>query len=96
MKVEWSLAAANFFDQLSFSDRSRVRHAAERLDEVLESAPGAKFERLKTDSDVPSFAYRVSPDLRLVFERRQDKIVILDVIRRGQLEGLRNLRRSAG
>ena len=90
MKLEWSFTAESYLDQLSKVERSRVRHAVEHLPASWDSLEGTRLYRLKGDQN-DLFSLRVGSDLRVLMQRRDDVITVVDVVRRSQVDGLRRV-----
>ena len=88
MKLEWNFTAESYLDQLPSTERSRVLHAVERLPTTWDSLDGTRLNRLKGDQ-TDLFPLRVGSDLRVLVRRRDDVITVVDVVRRGQVDGLR-------
>lgn len=97
MKVEWTLVAQTFLDQLSQPDRARVEHALQRLGQDWSQLRG-RLSLLKSEraAEPPLFSLRVGHDLRVLLRQRDDTISVVDVVRRTQIEGLRDLWRARG
>jgi len=96
MTIDWDFTAQSFLDQLPEQDQKRVLHAVERLG----SAPGRlDMSRLENLPSLPAQAgtdnhlLRVGNDLRVVLQRHDNAIRIIDVFRQSQIEGLRQLQR---
>ena len=95
MDVDWNFTAQIFLDQLPHQDRVRVEHAVDRLANDWDGPHRERRMRLEPGSsaqDGDLYALRVGHDLRVLFHRRGDVILIVDVVRSGQIEGLRELR----
>ena len=90
MKLEWAFTAEAYLDQLSSKERSRVLHAVEHLPVMWERLDGTRLNKLKGDQ-IDLFSLRVGSDLRALVRRRGDAITVVDVVRTGQVEGLRRV-----
>lgn len=90
MKPEWTFTAESYLDQLPSTERSRVLHAVEHLPAAWEDLHGTRLKRLGGDQ-ADLFSLRVGSDLRVLVRRRGDAITVVDVVRKGQVEGLRRV-----
>jgi mRNA-degrading endonuclease RelE of RelBE toxin-antitoxin system len=100
MKVHWQNVASSFLDQLAPWDRERITQAVieaskewDRLSPLL-LRPMPTPERLKSEQ---VYVLRVGREYRIFLRREQDRVVVLDIARRSQLEALKpRLLRGAG
>jgi mRNA-degrading endonuclease RelE of RelBE toxin-antitoxin system len=94
MKLEWTFTAETYLDQLSSRERSKVLHAVDRLLEEWDDLMGTSLNRL-TGEAAELYALRVGSDLRVLLTLRNDLISVVDIVRKGQVEGLRRLAGAA-
>jgi hypothetical protein len=94
MKLAWAFTAETYLDQLSSRERSKVLHAVDRLPDEWDDLLGASLSRL-AGAEQELYAFRVGSDLFVLLTRRYDLISIVDIVRKGQIEGLRRLSGSS-
>ncbi|BCH58572.1 hypothetical protein RvVAR0630_11960 [Agrobacterium vitis] len=88
MKLEWTFTAESFLDQLSPADKSKVIHAVNRLQS--ESAPVSAGKNVrKLDGERYLYSLKVGSDFQIIFSLNKDVISIIDVVRKGQVDGIR-------
>lgn len=90
MNLEWSLTAESYFDQLPSAERSRVLHMVKDLAARWDTLEGTHLRRLFGDQG-DLFSLRVGSDLRVIVQRRDNVITVVDVVRRSQIDGLRRV-----
>ena len=90
MRLEWSFIAESYFDQLSPAERSRVLHVVEQLPVSWDTLEGTRLQKLEGDQS-GLFSLRVGSDLRVLVRRQDDAVTVIDVVRRGQVDGLRRV-----
>ena len=89
MKIAWSLTAESYLDQLSPTERAKVTNAVAKL-KTEWGKPGAELKQLAGDQD-DLFSLRVGSDIRVLVKRDDDAVIVVDVVRRSQIEGLRRV-----
>jgi mRNA-degrading endonuclease RelE of RelBE toxin-antitoxin system len=93
MKVVWDFTAEAFLDQLPSQERAKVIHAVQRLSTVPDASNGAQLTKLAgVQSDL--YSLRAGSDLRVLLRKRNEIITVVDVVRWGQVEGLRRLQKQ--
>ena len=94
MNVEWNFTAQTYLDQLSSEERVRTERAVGRLRDNWDALHATALSRVTGGSPAGAdlLALQVGHDLRVLLRRQKDTIVVVDVVRRGQIEGLRGLR----
>ena len=90
MNLEWDLTAESYFDQLPSVERSRVLHVVKDLATRWDGIKETHLHRLPGDQG-NLFSLRVGSDLRVIVQRRDDVITVVDVVRRSQIDGLRRV-----
>lgn len=90
MNLEWTLTASSYFDQLSPAEQSRVLHTVKDLATGWDRFEGNQLQKLAGDPD-GLFSLRVGFDLRVIVQRNGEVVTVVDVIRRGQIDGLRRV-----
>lgn len=90
MDLNWSLTALSYLDQLPPTERLRVLHAVEQVSTNWDSLEGTRLHRLRSDQD-DLFSLRAGSDLRVLVQRSDDVVTVVDVVRRSQIEGLRRI-----
>jgi mRNA-degrading endonuclease RelE of RelBE toxin-antitoxin system len=93
MKIDWDFTAQTFLDQLPAHEQARVTHAVTQLGANWDGLEGKQLSQVNGALS-ELFSLRVGGDLRVLLRRRGDTIVVVDVVRRSQIEGLRHLRRE--
>jgi hypothetical protein len=90
MQVVEELTAQMFVDQLSPRERASVERVLLRLGQAKNLNEVSGIKRLATSKlDKPVYyTIPVGHDLRVVFYVEDNRIVVVDVIRRSQLRGL--------
>lgn len=98
MQVDWDFTAQTYLDQLAPQEQTKVQHAVERLRTNWDQLERSRLFQL---SPSPSgekgklYSLRVGNDLRVLLRRHEKTITIVDVVRYGQIDGLRQLRHHA-
>ncbi|MBB4952620.1 hypothetical protein H4S14_000662 [Agrobacterium vitis] len=88
MKREWTFTAESYLDQLSPADKSKVVHAVDRL--PLDTRKILEYKNVtKVDGERNLYALRVGSDFQVLIKLDNGVISIVDVVRRGQVDGLR-------
>jgi hypothetical protein len=96
MTIDWDFTAQSFLDQLPEQDQKRVLHAVERLGSASGRLDTSRLENLPSlpaQAGTDNHLLRVGNDLRVVLQRHDNAIRIIDVFRQSQIEGLRQLQR---
>jgi hypothetical protein len=91
MAIDWEFTAQSFMDQLAPANQSRVLYAVERLRGHPPEIDAAQIQQLPTVAGGEEYLLRVGDDLRVVFQRNDYGVRIVDVFRRSQLEGIGQL-----
>ena len=86
MNIEWDYTAEVYLDQLPLQERARVVHTVDKLATEWARLEGGQLQRLSWDD---LYALRVGGDLRVLVRRQDDVVVVVDVIRRAQIDSLR-------
>jgi hypothetical protein len=95
-EIRWEFGAQAAFDQLDERERGVIAHALERLAKG-QINEGYDIRQLIVPSAGESlFTLRAGPDFRIVFRRQGQQIILLDIVRRAQLNGLQSLRLRHG
>ena len=84
-RLDWTFVAESYLDQLSPEERSMVLHVVEQLPAKWDSLDKDRFTLNESTRYV-----RVGADLRVLVVRQDDVILVIDVVRRSQVEGLRS------
>lgn len=94
MQIDWDFTAQTYLDQLPRREQAQVTRAVERLGDAWDALEPNRLSRLKSPlpESVPLYALRVGSDLRVLLKRDADMITVVDVVRRAQIDGLRELR----
>jgi len=88
MKLEWDYTAETFFDQLPADQQARVLRSVEALPAEWDLLEGTQMQRLLGfESDL--YTLRIGLDLIVLVRRENDRIRIVDIVRRSQIDGLR-------
>jgi hypothetical protein len=98
MKVDWEFAAQTYLDQLPLQEQGRVAHAVEELSANWDEQKLTNLSRMFVSGANPQMELYVLPvgrDLRVVLRQQGDAIIIVDVIKLRQIEGLRKLFEAA-
>ncbi len=90
MQVSWKLAARSFFDQLPKTEQRLVEQAVERLASTWQPSRLRKINGLFGEDRQPLLQLGVGRDLRVLLYRRDQTIVVVDVLRHSQIERLRS------
>ncbi len=99
MEIEWQLPALMYAEQLSAKAQATLKqnlgilaHQWERLEAPRK--PGS-LKAITTPNypGPPTYSFRVGTDLRVILTLRDGKIVILDLVRNGQINKLRSILR---
>ena len=90
MELEWTFSAESYLDQLPHEERSKVLHAVERLSAGWDSLHNGRLTLLTGDQG-GLYSLRVGADLRVIVRRQENVILVIDVVRRSQIDGLRQL-----
>jgi hypothetical protein len=100
MKIEWRLPARMFAQQLPSGEQAKLMYKVESLKQGSE-AGGAQAGRgssiiLSNGKNQKSRIYqiRAEPNLRILYTIEDDKIIILDVFRKNQIDKLRSIIRD--
>ena len=93
MKVDWDFTAEAFLDQLPSQERAKVVHALQRLSAGRDSSSETQLEKL-AGAEQDLYSLRVGADLRVLLQKRDETITVVDVVRRSQVEGLRRLHKQ--
>jgi mRNA-degrading endonuclease RelE of RelBE toxin-antitoxin system len=96
MNVDWDFTAQTYLDQLPPQEQTKVLHAVERLGAGWPQVEEPRHIQLIASSSEEKgnlYSLRVGNDLRVLFRRQGEAITIVDVVRRSQIDGLRQLRR---
>jgi hypothetical protein len=91
MQVLWELTARSFFDQLSKRDQAAVERSVLRAAENWEHLGPTHLKQVIGVSDKngrPLMVLRVGGDLRVLLNRIDKRVVVVDVLRRSQIERL--------
>ena len=91
VRLDWTFAAESYLDQLSPEERSKVLHAVEQLPTAWDSLETSRLQQVKC----PIRDMRVGAVLRVLVVRQGNVIMVVDVVRRSQVEGLRSRLRQA-
>lgn len=97
MQVLWELTARSFFDQLSKRDQAAVERSVLRVAENWEQLERTHLKQLIGVTDErgrPLMMLRVGNDLRVLLYRIDQRVVIVDILRRSQIERLQARSRS--
>jgi mRNA-degrading endonuclease RelE of RelBE toxin-antitoxin system len=97
MQVSWELTARSFFDQLSKRDQAAVERSVLRVAENWEQLEPTHLKQVigvSNESGRPLMVLRVGGDLRVLLYRIDQRVVVLDVVRRSQIERLQARSRS--
>jgi mRNA-degrading endonuclease RelE of RelBE toxin-antitoxin system len=98
MKVDWDFTAQTYLDQLSPQEQAKVLLAVKRLESdspQVEQSHVTKLAAASHGENGNLYSLRVGNDLRVLFRRLGKAVTILDVVRRSQIDRLRQLRRPA-
>jgi len=94
MQVSWESAARAFFDQLSKREQTLVERSLTRLANNWEQRECRhllqRLRDLASKDGHPIFQLRVGRDLRVLLYR-QGQLMVVDIVRHGQIEGLRSV-----
>lgn len=90
MNLEWTFTAETYLDQLPPEERAKVLHVIERLPTEWDSLGAPQLQKLSGAKE-ELYSLRVGADLRVVFRRQANVIIIVDVVRRSQIDGLRRI-----
>ena len=94
MQVSWESAARAFFDQLPKRQQALVERSLTRLADNWEQRERRhllqKLKGLPSKDGHPIFQLRVGAGLRVLLYRQEHLIVVVDIVRYGQIEGLRS------
>ena len=96
MRIDWELTPRMLFNQLSDPERGQVSGSIERLQEDFghhKPRPDVQELRVVPGSDRKLFVLK-SGLFRVIFARRGDTIVIVDLFPTSQIEKLRSAQRS--
>jgi hypothetical protein len=92
MTIVWDFTAQTLLDQLPANDQMRVERAVAGLEGEAASARRDEVVTLVSKTGAqPIYTLRAGLDYIVIFERDGDNIVVVDVVRRGQIESLREL-----
>lgn len=91
MNLEWTFTAESYLDQLSPAEKSRVLHAVERLPEEWDRLDSVQLNLIGRGGHAALYSLRVGADFRVLVERRDQGIFVVDVVRTSQIDGLRRL-----
>jgi hypothetical protein len=97
MQVSWELTARSFFDQLSKRDQAAVERSVQRVAENWEQLEPIELKQLIGVSDKsgrPLMVLRAGNDLRVLLYRIDQRVIVVDVLRRSQIERLQARSRS--
>lgn len=94
MNIEWTYTAGTLYDQLSHPEKSMVLHAVERLPYEWEQLKGDRLQKLTGDLD-GYYSLRIGFEFFAILSRDKDAIQVVDLIRKGQVDGLRRLRAAS-
>jgi hypothetical protein len=95
MRIEWDVVAESVLAQLTSDDKALVRKAVDLAATDWERADAHLLAGAGIDKNV--FVLRAGTRFRIVLSRLAKKLVVLDIVPAGQLEGLRGAQRgSAG
>lgn len=98
MPIALSLNAISFLNQISRAEAQRIERALERLSRNYDAVSRSHVHRLseaKGPDGHPLLSYRAARDIRVFFHLRDDKIDVVEIIRRSQIESIRALPESA-
>jgi mRNA-degrading endonuclease RelE of RelBE toxin-antitoxin system len=97
MKIDWEFTAQTFFDQLPKREQDQVARSVDFVAKNWEAAlMRAQLKALQApDKNTGNQLYslRAGSDLRVLMFRRENSIVVVDVVRQSQIERLRSIRR---
>ncbi|BBK36748.1 hypothetical protein STAQ_18260 [Allostella sp. ATCC 35155] len=98
MNVEWDYTARAFLSQLPVQEQHRVFHAVDRLSGNWDALRGSLLFAVAPVGPADErdlYRLQAGQDLSVLLRRRGDTIIVVDVVRQGQIDGLRQLRRRA-
>jgi hypothetical protein len=97
MEVNWAFTARTFLDQLPKREQqqvmSSVEHAAQNWGVALGSSRLKALQGFPKDESEQLYLLRAGHDLRVLISRRENIIVVVDVVRRSQIERLQSIQR---
>jgi len=88
MQVEWEYTAETFFDQLSRPDQAKVLHALDRLSNDSDGRAVNELHKI-AGSEEDLFSLLAGADIIVVMRKQDDKIIVVDVVPKRQIEGMR-------
>jgi hypothetical protein len=90
MKIVWELTARSFFDQLSPRDKATIQRQLTELGRlpVESTGPMTLLKGVYDQQRRQLYSLRAGADLRLLLYRTHDGVVVADIVRRSQLQGL--------
>jgi hypothetical protein len=100
MKVHWQNVASSFLDQLAPWDRERITEAVHAASKEWDRLPPSLLRAMpapERPKNEQVHVLRVGREYRIFLRREQDRILVLDIARRSQLEALKpRLLKGAG
>lgn len=90
MQLIWELPARMFTEQLSQLERAKVRKAIEGLSNDWDpDSPHLKL--INRGEEEPIYLFKTGMDFRAVLKREDAKLIVIDVVRRSQIDSLRTI-----